>query len=461
MKSLAIKNPDNRRSVRDLMKFCFVQSAIWFSPALLCWGHPLIAGEPDLKTINYQSKLNPQFVKVLRQQTRFIIIHSTESRLPSALRTLSKGKVRGHQYQTLGGHANYLLARNGKIYLMLDPKYRANHAGVSMWNGTRNLSDCSIGIELEGYHNIPFSDEQYRALRMLLKELQEKYSIKDRDVLEHYRIAFAPPNRYHSLPWRGRKLDPGEKNFDRQRAGLTDEYPVDPDVMAGRVGGAMALARATVQTGEPVEDEEEDDTEGDTPDDNAPPTAKPLEPASNRIAPGRSAWSIAGADYNASTTVYLFPDGQSLRGNQISNWQEVPVGTEVQMNVELPSIPRRANALQTEVILPETGPQLTPWKIANALYNSAMTYYVLPDGTLQAGNQVKEFKSLPYRSRVMVAFRPLKFPRTQDPLGEDLEDIYLSSQTLYLVPKGIIKSGSQIEDFSRLPSGTRVFGKLD
>lgn len=443
------------------MKFCFILRGIWVPLALFCLGHPLIAIEPDLKTINYQSKLNPQFVKVSRQQTRFIIIHSTECRLPSALRTLSKGKVRGRQYQTHGGHANYLVARNGKIYLMLDPKYRANHAGVSMWNGIRDISDCSIGIELEGYHNIPFSDEQYRALRVLLKELQKKYSIKDRDVLEHYRIAFAPPNRYHSLPSRGRKLDPGENNFDRQKAGLKDEYPVDPDVMAGRLGGAAALARATVQMGEPVEDEEEDDTEGDTPEDSSPPAVTSVEPATNRIAPGRSAWSIAGADYNASTTVYLFPDGQSLRGDQIYNWQEIPVGTEVQLNVELPGIPRRANASQTEVILPETGPQLTPWKIANALYNSAMTYYVLPDGTLQAGNQVKEFKSLPYRSRVMVAFRPLEFPRTQDPLGEDLEDIYLSSQTLYLLPKGIIKSGSQIEDFSRLPFGTRVFGKLD
>jgi N-acetyl-anhydromuramyl-L-alanine amidase AmpD len=116
-----------------------------------------------IKTIDYQRRLNPQFTKRVRPETRFIILHSTESRLPSALRSLSRGKVRRGRYLTRGGHAHYLIARNGAIYKILEPKYWANHAGVSMWNGSDGLSDYSVGIELEGYH-IPFSDRQYSSL---------------------------------------------------------------------------------------------------------------------------------------------------------------------------------------------------------------------------------------------------------------------------------------------------------
>jgi N-acetylmuramoyl-L-alanine amidase len=200
--------------------------------------------EPQaVKIVDYQRHLNSRFRKKTRQETRFIVIHSTECRLPSALRTLSRGKARRGRYITLGGHTHFLIARNGTDYRILDPKYWANHAGVSMWKGLENLSDYSIGIELEGYHNISFSEQQYQSLRNLLARLQGRYGIQDQDVLEHYRVAYAAPNRYHKVKQRGRKLDPGLDNFDRLRAGLKREYPEDPDVIAGRVKGTLGFAR--------------------------------------------------------------------------------------------------------------------------------------------------------------------------------------------------------------------------
>ena len=81
-----------------------------------------------LKIIDYQKKLNPRFAKRARKSTRHIIIHSTEGSLPSSLRTLSRGKVRRRRYISRGGHAHYLIAKNGTVYRILDPKYRANHA---------------------------------------------------------------------------------------------------------------------------------------------------------------------------------------------------------------------------------------------------------------------------------------------------------------------------------------------
>ncbi len=423
-----------------------------------------MAGAPS-KIIDYQSKLNRKYVKAPRRETRFIIIHSTESRLPSALRTLSKGKVRRGRYVSHGGHANYLVARNGTIYLILDPRYKANHAGVSLWDGVYNLSDYSIGIELEGYHNVPFSEEQYRSLKGLLKDLREKYSIEERDVLEHFRVAYAKPNRYHRAAWRGRKQDPGEDNFDRRKAGLGESYPEDPDVIAGRVGGPVQLAKAVTSASETELDEsaeeESDDAEVDSPGAGDVTTEPGIDPSSRRIGSGKTAWSIAGKKYNSPTTIYHFPDGRSSRGDQITHWQDVPAGTEVQLDADSPAPRRLVNASRSEILLPETGPQATPWKLANALYNSAMTFYILPDGKVKSGNQVADFKQLPYKTRMLLAYRRLGFPKTSDRLGENLPDVYLSSQTLYLFPDQVIKSGDQIEDFANLPARTQVFAKLD
>ncbi len=82
-----------------------------------------------------------------------------------------------------------------------------------MWEGFEDLSDYSVGIELEGYYNVPFSEEQYKSLRRLIRQLEEKYQIDDQRVLEHYRVAYSGPNRYHKSNQRGRKLDPGPGKF--------------------------------------------------------------------------------------------------------------------------------------------------------------------------------------------------------------------------------------------------------
>src|SRR5262249_50063404 len=154
---------------------------------------------------------------------------------------------------------HYLIARNGAIYRILDPKFWANHAGVSMWNGIEGLSDYSIGIELEGYHNVPFREEEYRSLKWLLEVLKKRYAIEDRNVLEHYRIAYSVPNRFHKERLRGRKLDPGAGNFNRLKAGLLDNPSEDPDIIAGRIGGgagAVMPAAGHLEVGEEETEEE-------------------------------------------------------------------------------------------------------------------------------------------------------------------------------------------------------------
>jgi hypothetical protein len=430
---------------------------------LLLFGYPGPAeAAPGLKIVDYQSRLNREFPRKIRKETHFIVLHSTESRLPSALRTLSKGKVSRGRYITHGGHAHYLVARNGVVYRILDPKYWANHAGISLWNGHENLSNSSLGIELEGYHNVPFPEEQYRSLRLLLDDLQERYGIADRDVVEHYRVAYSPPSRYHRHRLRGRKKDPGENNFDRKKAGLEDQYAMDPDVLAGRVKGPLLLAKAPAP--EEITDLEEEVSDAETEelsDTAGTEMDLPEEAPSNRIGQGKTAWSIAGSQYNAPTTLYRFPSGVNARGDQIQDWAGIPAGTEVELNVPVIPTRRVVSSTRAEIEVPETGPDVNPWKIANALYRSSMTFYLFPDGTVKAGNQITNFNSIPFKTRILVAYQELLPPKTRDRLGEDLPDVYLNSQTLYLFPNRTIQSGDQLEDFLSLPPGTRVFGKRD
>jgi len=403
-----------------------------------------------IKTIDYQRRLNPQFTKRVRPETRFIILHSTESRLPSALRTLSRGKVRLGRYLTRGGHAHYLVARNGAIYKILDAKYWANHAGVSMWNGLEGLSDYSIGIELEGYHNIPFSAAQYVSLARLLDELQKKYEIEDRNVLEHYRVAYAAPNRYHRSSQRGRKLDPGIDNFERARAGLNDEYQGDPDVIAGRINVSPESMRAGGHVLPVAETEEEE----------ASPEQSPEE-ETTQISRNRTAWKIAGIQYNAPTTMYRFPDGRSYSGEQIKDWSDIPPGTRVELGVPVPEEKKVVSVARVEVIVPQVSAADSPWKIANALYNSSLTFYILPDGRVQAGNAVKKMGSVPAGTKVLVAYHELLKPEARNAIGENLRDVYLDSRTLYLFPDGTLRSGDQIGNFMQLPPAIRVFAKVE
>ena len=407
-----------------------------------------------LKIIDYQKRLNPRFAKRARKSTRHIIVHSTEGSLPSSLRTLSRGKVRRRRYVSRGGHAHYLIAKNGTVYRIVDPRFRANHAGVSMWNGLKGLSDHSLGIELEGYHNVPFTDRQYRSLKELLRILQKRFRVKDRDVLEHYRVAYSKPNRFHKKRLRGRKKDPGADNFDRRRAGLTDQHPHDPDVVAGRIGGdpdRVQLARKS-QSQTPARRTEKRKENGRV---TAPAADRSRD---NTITASRTAWKIAGRQYKAATTLYRFPDGRSLRGHEIQDWSDIPPGTQIELGVEEDKV---VSAERAEVLLPVVGKDMSPWKIANALHNSSFTYYLYPSGRILAGHRIERFADVPPGTRVLIAYNRVPRPSTEDPLGEDLDDVFLSHQTLYLLPDGALQSGEQIENFARLPRGTIAFTKVE
>jgi AmpD protein len=101
--------------------------------------------------------------------------------------------------------AHLLIRRTGEITQYVPFDKRAWHAGVSSYQGRERCNEYSIGIELEGAEDIPYTEAQYRQLAAAIKTLLKTYP-----KLSKERIAG------HSDIAPGRKTDPG-MSFDWEK----------------------------------------------------------------------------------------------------------------------------------------------------------------------------------------------------------------------------------------------------
>ena len=94
--------------------------------------------------------------------------------------------------------AHFLIERDGQITQFVSCLDRAWHAGISSFEGREACNDFSLGIELEGTDDQPFTDAQYQALIALTRQLQQHYpQITPQRICGHSDVA------------PGRKTDPG------------------------------------------------------------------------------------------------------------------------------------------------------------------------------------------------------------------------------------------------------------
>ncbi|MEQ1661078.1 MAG: 1,6-anhydro-N-acetylmuramyl-L-alanine amidase AmpD [Thiobacillus sp.] len=100
--------------------------------------------------------------------------------------------------------AHFFIRRDGELIQFVPCSLRAWHAGVSCWDERERCNDFSVGIELEGDDDMPFTDAQYVRLIPLLRQLRQAYPIQA--IVGHSDIA------------PGRKTDPGPY-FDWERLG--------------------------------------------------------------------------------------------------------------------------------------------------------------------------------------------------------------------------------------------------
>lgn len=73
--------------------------------------------------------------------------------------------------------AHFFVRRDGKILQFVPCGKRAWHAGESAFRGRPRCNDFSIGVELEGANDVPFTDVQYRSLAALARPLRQTYPI--------------------------------------------------------------------------------------------------------------------------------------------------------------------------------------------------------------------------------------------------------------------------------------------
>lgn len=381
--------------------------------------------------VDFRSRLNPSYKKVHRKKTKYIIVHTSELSLKTTLRVVSKGKHLRNGRRTNGGHAHYVIARNGLTYRILDKKYVADHAGRSMWNGKTDISKLSIGIELVGHHYAPISEKQYRSAGTLIEILQDVYDLSDRSVLTHSQVAYGLPNRWFKEVHRGRKRC--AKNFIRTKAGLGATWPYDPDVRAGRL---MADAQLS------------DMFYGQHKVDHQPDEA-------NVISKRNTAWAIAGEDYDSTTTVYKFPNGRQYTGDQIADkigWNRIPAKTIVLLNQESSfELSKDGGLIKT------ISNGITAWSLAGKSYNRETTIYFLPSGQIKPGSIINDWDDLPAKTRLIIGYKgPYKI--NKDRTAFRIAGLrYKDQKTIYYLPSKKLLSGNKIKDFNNLPVGTFIF----
>jgi len=147
----------------------------------------------DQPSVNYQDAV---------MVPKYIILHCIGGTEANALTLLTKPPPIGG-----GVSAHYFIPQNqpNTVYRLVPDNRIAYHAGVSAWGTDSNLNHCAIGIELhcpnyanalhnklDWFHFEPFNESQIATCITLIQTLQQKFTIKPKNILAHSDIA----------PWR-------------------------------------------------------------------------------------------------------------------------------------------------------------------------------------------------------------------------------------------------------------------
>ena len=160
----------------------------------------------------------------------YIMQHHTVGDLTSTIKTFTEGKETS---------AHFVIDRDGTIYGLVDPVYRAYHAGGGHLNeGSKlypkslealkknDMNSVSIGIENVNKGNEPYTEAQMRANASLCQYLSEKFpSINPNLMLGHSDWAIGrkiDPSPY--FPWKA--FANAKEEFKEQ--GVTKNFGIFP-----------------------------------------------------------------------------------------------------------------------------------------------------------------------------------------------------------------------------------------
>ena len=353
------------------------------------------------------------------------------------------------------GEAHYFVALSGRVYRIIDKSKIATHAGRSMWEGRNTLDNHSIGIEVSGYHNKDITSAQYEALKELLRQLKGLYSIPDERVLTHSMVAYGRPNRFHDENHRGRKrcgmifADPKT----RARLGLDAAPSRDPDVDAGRLKVAdRELYNYLFPAARQVASPKAQSAKAQIPD-------KPSEPMEALDAPPVEI--AAAAETTAMTETAMVGTAAAkaapVKVNETPAKAAAAAATsKTTVAAKAATVPKPAQAAALPEMPPESheiSNNQTAWQIARESYNSPSTMYEFPDGRRLNGSQITDWGRIPTGTRIILdqSEDTEKFEGFLE-IGKDGDTPqalagkdYNSAKTIYFFPDGLIRTGAELQ----------------
>lgn len=111
---------------------------------------------------------------------QYIVMHHTGTyagTVAGVLKTLTTGAVSCH----------FVVDQNGDAYKIGEPDNILWHAGVSEWNGLKDMNKYSLGIEFVGIDS--FTDIQKATGKKLVEHLMAAFNIPKENVIRHADIA--------------------------------------------------------------------------------------------------------------------------------------------------------------------------------------------------------------------------------------------------------------------------------
>jgi len=129
------------------------------------------------------------------RKPNYVIIHFTaQDSIQQTLHTftITKTQVSAH----------YVVAKDGRVYHMLNDYLRAWQAGISRWGSVTDMNSCSVGIEIDNNGSEPYTDAQVHSLVALLGYLKKTYNIPRANFIGHQDIApLRKPDPGPYFPW--------------------------------------------------------------------------------------------------------------------------------------------------------------------------------------------------------------------------------------------------------------------
>ncbi len=320
-----------------------------------------------------------------RPSTKLIVLHHTESGDQSALASIYKD-----------GTANYIVTTDGTVYAPINHSKIAKHAGRSMWDGLREISNYSVGIEIVGYHYKEMTSEQYRAVRELLVQLKKIYGISDNRILPHAAVSYNTPNRYNKKNYRPRRwcgmlmATPAV----RTKLGVGAMPKTDPDIDARRlvlVSNSEEQQRFYTYFYPAYKSKIPQPPVKVLPEEPEKSVEEDVVSFKEIGVDGDTAWSIAQEEYRSKYTIYIFPTGVIRTGNELP---------DITLGLDINQLPKGTKVLVGYAYGGRIRPGRSAYSICKEKWNYPSTFYRLPNKTIVSGDQL-DSDSIPAESIIL------------------------------------------------------------